>query len=87
MVEIALDTAMGFLGASLAVCLIRLLKGPSLADRLLASETGVLVVVGIAATLSVRSLLEFFVAVPVIAALGIISSVAVAKYMVRGRPF
>jgi len=87
MVEIALDAALGFLGASLAVCLIRLLKGPSLADRLLASETATMVVVALAATLSVRSSLEFFVTVPVVTALGLISGIAVAKYMVKGRPF
>jgi multisubunit Na+/H+ antiporter MnhF subunit len=87
MVGIALEIAMGFLAASLAVCLIRLLKGPSLADRLLAAETAVLLVVALAAILSVQSSLEFFVAVPVVTALGIISSVAVVKYLVRGGPF
>jgi len=87
MVAIALDIAMGLLAASLAVAFFRLVRGPSLVDRLLAAETATLVVLGVIAALSLQSSSELFVAVLVIAMLGVISSVAVAKYLVRGDPF
>ena len=87
MVAIALDIAMGLLAASLAVAFFRLARGPSLVDRLLALETATLVVLGVIAALSLQSSSELFVAVLVIAMLGVISSVAVAKYLVRGDPF
>ncbi len=87
MVAIALDIAMGLLAASLAVAFFRLARGPSLVDRLLALETATLVVLGVIAALTLQSSSELFVAVLVIAMLGVISSVAVAKYLVRGDPF
>ena len=87
MVAIALDIAMGLLAAALAVAFFRLVRGPSLVDRLLAAETATLVVLGVIAALSLQSSSELFVAVLVIAMLGVISSVAVAKYLVRGDPF
>ena len=87
MVEVALDVALGLLATSLAVAFVRLLRGPSLVDRLLAVETASLMILGVIAVVSIRSSMEFFVAVLVIAVLSVISSVAVAKYLVRGRIF
>ena len=87
MVDVTLDVALGLLAASLAVAFLRFLKGPSLVDRLLALETTTLIILGIIAAVSVKYSFEFFVAVLVIAILSVISSVAVAKYLVGGRPF
>ena len=87
MVDIALDIALGLLTVSLAVAYLRFLKGPSLVDRLLAVETATLVILGVIAVISIQYSSEFFVAVLVIAILSVISSVAVAKYLVNGRPF
>lgn len=82
-----LDVALGLLTASLAVAFLRFLKGPSLVDRLLAVETTTLIILGVIAVVSVKYSFEFFVAVLIIAILSVISSVAVAKYLVGGRPF
>ena len=87
MVDVALDVALGLLTASLAVAFLRFLKGPSLVDRVLAVETTTLIILGVIAVVSVNYSFEFFVAVLVIAILSVISSVAVAKYLVGGRPF
>ncbi len=87
MVDIALEVALGLLTVSLAVAFLRFLKGPSLVDRLLAVETTTLIILGVIAVVSVQYSSEFFVAVLVIAILSVISSVAVAKYLVHGRPF
>ncbi len=56
-------------------------------DRLLAVETATLVILGVIAVISIQYSSEFFVDVLVIAILSVISSVAVAKYLVNGRPF
>lgn len=87
MVDISLNVALGLLVVGLAVAFLRLLKGPSLVDRLLAVETTVLIVLGIVAAISIRHSQELFVAVLIIAVLGVISSVAVSKYLINGRPF
>ncbi|MQF69075.1 K+/H+ antiporter subunit F [SAR202 cluster bacterium AD-804-J14_MRT_500m] len=87
MVEITLNIAMGFLLASFVVAFFRLVKGPSIVDRLLAVETTTLVVLGVIAGISLRSSSELFIVVLILAIMGVISSVAVAKYLVKGDPF
>jgi len=87
MVESALDIALGLLALGFLVAFIRLVRGPSLVDRLLAVETSMLLVLGIVVVVSVKNSQEFFVAGLLIAVVGIVSSVAVAKYLVNGRPF
>ncbi len=87
MVDVALDLALGLLAAALAIAFFRLLRGPSSVDRLLAIETSSVIVLGIIAIASIRYSRELFVAVLVIAVLGLVSSIAVSKYLVKGRPF
>ena len=87
MVDISLNVAIGFLVAGLAVTFLRFVKGPSQVDRLLAVETTVLLVLGLVAVFTVKYSQELFVAVLIIAVLGVISSVAVSKYLTNGRPF
>lgn len=87
MVAITLNVAMGLLLASLLVASFRLVKGPSILDRLLAVETTTLVMMGVIAGISFRSSSELFIAVLIISIMGVITSVAVAKYLVKGDPF
>ena len=87
MVAITLNVAMGLLLASLLVASFRLVKGPSILDRLLAVETTTLVILGVIAGISFRSSSELFIAVLIISIMGVITSVAVAKYLVKGDPF
>ena len=87
MVEIALNVALGLLAASLAIALFRLVRGPSLPDRVLAVDAVTLMVMGVIAIIAIKSSREYFIAVLIIAILSVISSVAVAKYLVKGRPF
>ena len=87
MVAITLNVAMGLLLASLVVASFRLVKGPSILDRLLAVETTTLVMMGVIAGISFRSSSELFIAVLIISIMGVITSVAVAKYLVKGDPF
>lgn len=87
MVGITLELALGFLAVALVVSFVRLMKGPSSVDRLLAVETASLIIMAIMAIMAMRSSMEFLVVVLIIAVLSIVSSVAVAKYLVKGRIF
>ena len=87
MVDFTLNIALSILGISLLIVFIRFVKGPSLPDRLLAVDTATLTLAGIFAVLGIKSSFEFFIAVLILAVVGIISSVTVAKYLVKGKLF
>ena len=87
MVEIALNVAMVLLALGLPVTLYRLVDGPTAADRLLAVEITMLLALGLIAVFTVKYAPELFPAVVVLALIGVVSSVAVAKYLINGRPF
>jgi multicomponent Na+:H+ antiporter subunit F len=87
MLEIASQATLVMLGAALAVALIRLLRGPTLPDRIVAMDLiGVLVVgliVVLAGSSGVRAMLD---AAIVIALIGFLGTVAYATYVERGDP-
>ena len=87
MVEIVLNAALVLLALGLPVTLYRLVEGPTPADRLLAVETAMLLALGLIAVFTVKYAPELFPAVLVLALIGVVSSVAVAKYLINGRPF
>ena len=80
-----LPFAMAAFAVALALNLYRLLRGPGLADRILALDTlyinslALLILVGIRFGTAV-----FFEAALVIAALGFVGTVALSKFVVRG---
>jgi multisubunit Na+/H+ antiporter MnhF subunit len=74
------------LGVSIVVCLWRILRGPTLADRGLASDVIALQVVGLAILLTIRlKMLVFFDAVLIVAILGFASTIAFAQFIGRRR--
>jgi multicomponent K+:H+ antiporter subunit F len=81
----AANLAIGVLAVAMLLCLVRLLRGPSLPDRILALDTlyvdtiALLVVVGIRFAEP-----AFFDGALVIALLGFVGTVALAKYQLRG---
>lgn len=81
----AANLAIGLLAGAMLLCLLRLLRGPSLPDRILALDTlyvntiALLVVVGIRFAEP-----AFFDGALVIALLGFIGTVALAKYQLQG---
>ena len=85
MVDFILNVALTMLGLSLFIAFIRFVKGPSLPDRLLAVDTVTLTLAGMFAVLAIKSSFEFLIAVLILALVGIISSVTVAKYLVKGK--
>jgi multicomponent K+:H+ antiporter subunit F len=81
----AANLAIGLLAGAMLLCLLRLLRGPSLPDRILALDTlyvntiALLVVVGIRFAEP-----AFFDGALVIALLGFIGTVALAKFQLQG---
>lgn len=85
MLNIALGISMTLLGAAMVLSLYRLLRGPSIADRVLALDTVLVNTVGVVLVLGV--LFEtnlYFEAVLIIAMMGFVGTCALAKYVLRG---
>ena len=85
LIGIALAFAFGAVGLSLLLCVWRLLRGPEPADRVLALDTLYINALSLAVLLGLRqgSALLFEAAL-IIAMLGFISTVALARYITRG---
>lgn len=87
MLEIITQTTLVTLGVALLIAFIRLVKGPTLPDRIVAMDLfGVLVVgliVVLAAWTGVHATLD---AAIVIALIGFVGTVAYATYVERGDP-
>lgn len=87
-VHLAADACMVGLFVSAALCLYRVLVGPGAADRAVAADALVTVVIGMVCVLSVRwhSTL-YFDAVWILTLIGFLGSAAIARYLARGRIF
>jgi multisubunit Na+/H+ antiporter MnhF subunit len=87
MLEIVTPIALAILGLALLMTVVRLVKGPTLPDRVVAMDLlGVLVVgfiVVLAGSTGVRATLD---AAIVIALIGFVATVAYATYVERGHP-
>ncbi|MFQ5861451.1 MAG: monovalent cation/H+ antiporter complex subunit F [Dehalococcoidia bacterium] len=83
--EIVLNTALGVLAFCLALCAYRVVRGPTMPDRLLGVDALALNVMGIIAIVAVLISRSYYNAVLVIAVLIITGSIAVAKYLVTQR--
>ena len=87
MFEIVTQITLVTLGVALLIAVVRLVKGPTLPDRIVAMDLiGVLVVgliVVLAASTHVRATLD---AAIVIALIGFVGTVAYATYVERGHP-
>ncbi len=84
-VEWALNFALLTVGLSLVLCAWRLLRGPEATDRALALDTMYVNLVGLVILLGMRHGTElYFEAALLIALLGFVSTVALARYLSRG---
>ncbi|MEO4048727.1 K+/H+ antiporter subunit F [Pseudomonas sp. CAU 1711] len=73
------------LGLALLLAVLRLIEGPSLPDRVLALDTLYINAIGLIVLFGIwRGSELFFEIALLIAVLGFVSTVAVAKYMLRG---
>lgn len=82
MSPLALDVSEALLSAGLGLTLFRLLKGPTLPDRVVALDLSAVLVVGFIALHSVRSDADVFLsAAVVLALLSFLGTVAFARFI------
>lgn len=85
MLETSLMIAFGLFVLALLLNLYRLLRGPTLPDRALALDTMYVNTIGLIVLYGISSNSKlYFEAAMLIALIGFVSTVAVAKYMLRG---
>lgn len=85
MLGCVIPACLAMLGAALLLAVARLVKGPSLPDRVLALDTLYINAIALIILYGIwRGTELFFEIALLIAVLGFVSTVAVAKYMLRG---
>jgi multicomponent K+:H+ antiporter subunit F len=81
----AANLAVAILSIALLLCLVRLVRGPSIPDRILALDTLYVDTVALLIVIGVRlSEPSFYDSALVIALLGFVGTVALARYHMRG---
>jgi len=87
MLEVVSQTTLATLGVALIVSFIRLVKGPTLPDRVVAMDLIGVLVVGLIVVLAGRSGVQATLdAAIVIALVGFLGTIAYATYVERGDP-
>lgn len=85
MLNAALTAALTLVGAALGLSLWRLLRGPSVPDRILALDTLYIDAVALVVLLGIRQASPLcFEAALLIALLGFVGTAALCKYLLRG---
>lgn len=85
MLSTALLIALGLVSLALLLSLVRLVKGPSTPDRILALDTLYINTIAILILLGIHlSSALYFEAALLIAVLGFVGTVALSKYLLRG---
>lgn len=83
--DLALNIALAAVAVSMLMCGWRLLKGPEVTDRIVAIDTLYLNAVALTVLLCIRWRTELlFEAALIVAMLGFVSTVALARYLTRG---
>ncbi len=86
MIEAALNFALVATGLAIALCGWRLLRGPTPVDRVLALDTLYINVLALVVLLGIaRHTSSLFEAALILAMLGFVSTVALARYLSRGK--
>lgn len=86
MLTAALSFAFFSIAASLAICMVRLIRGPHAPDRVLAFDTLYINTIALMIVLDIyRSTSVLFEAALVIALTGFVATAAFARYLVRGK--
>jgi multicomponent Na+:H+ antiporter subunit F len=88
MTQLATDVAFAVLGLAVLATVIRIIRGPTLADRILGLDTITVLAIGLIGTFALRTGLHLYVDIAVgVALVGFLSTVAFARYLLsRRRP-
>ena len=82
---LSLDIAVGAVSLAMALCAWRLMRGPHITDRVLAIDTLYINAVALVVLLGIRLQTPLlFEAALIMAMLGFVSTVALARYLTRG---
>ncbi len=82
---LSLDIAVGAVSLAMALCAWRLMRGPHITDRLLAIDTLYINAVALVVLLGIRLQTPLlFEAALIMAMLGFVTTVALARYLTRG---
>ena len=85
MLEFAVSVAFGAIGIAMLLCLLRLLRGPTPVDRILALDTLYINAVALLILLGIHhGTTVYFEAALLIALMGFVATVALARYSARG---
>ena len=85
MILIALNIAFAAVSISQLLAMLRLLKGPNTGDRILALDTMVVNAIALIILLGIRLGTDiYFESAMIIAMLGFVSTVAIARFVLRG---
>lgn len=77
--------SLGALSIALGIALLRLMRGPTLPDRIVALELVATLLVGVTAVYSIGTLQPVYLDVAIVMALvGFLGAVAFARFMVQG---
>lgn len=86
MIETVTSTALIGLSISIALCVYRMLIGPATVDRLLALDTTATNVIALLVVLSIHLHTDVYMeSVLVLAVLSFVGTVAIAKYLMKGK--
>ncbi|MFZ6750912.1 K+/H+ antiporter subunit F [Undibacterium sp. Ren11W] len=82
---VAIATTLGLYVAAMALCLLRMIRGPASQDRVLAMDVICTIAMLILMVLAIRyRSAMYFEAALLIALFGFVSSTAMAKFLLRG---
>ena len=85
LLSLALDLGTAVVALAVALCSWRLLKGPEISDRVLALDTLYMNILALIILLDIRWDTELlFEAALLVAMMGFVSTVALARYITRG---
>lgn len=85
MLSLAIDLSLALVALSMALCFLRLARGPDLPDRVLALDTLSVNAIAFLVLFGLRTRTNlYFEAALLIAMLGFVATVAFAKYLLRG---
>ncbi len=85
MLNLAINIAFCAIGLAMLLCLVRLVRGPDAADRILALDTLYINAIALLIVLGIRmASAVYFEAALLIALMGFVATVALARYLERG---
>ena len=85
MLTVAVHIAFASIAAALAICMVRLVRGPDPVDRVLAFDTLYINTIALMIVLDIsQSASMFFEAALLIALTGFVATAAFARYLARG---